>query len=120
LTGTAALYRRSHGGPNDDRALATSALERFLDPLHGWRGDGWPFGRAIYASDLYAVFDNLPGVEFVGSVQIAFATPRAVPPPPKDDRGAVMGVSLHPHELPALAGATFHLFHRVGTKWEPI
>lgn len=118
---TAALYLRSDGVPKVVGALATSALERFLDPLRGWRGDGWPFGRPIFASDVYAVFDNLPGVEFVGSVELALATPGAPgrPPPPKDDRGQVMGVSLHPHELPDLGGATFQLFHRVGTKWEP-
>lgn len=118
----ATLYLRSDGVPKVVRELAAAAVDRFLDPLRGWGGDGWPFGRAIFESDLHAVFDSLPGVDFVGSVAIALADPSAPgrPAPPKDDQGAVMGVALHPHELPDLGSATFQLFHRVGTQWEPI
>jgi hypothetical protein len=45
---------------------ATRALRRFLDPLLGGEnGKGWPFGRAVYVSELYGLLDALPGVEYL-------------------------------------------------------
>jgi hypothetical protein len=45
---------------------ATQALQRFLDPLCGGHdGKGWPFGRAVYVSELYALLDRLPGIEYL-------------------------------------------------------
>jgi hypothetical protein len=48
------------------RGDATQALQRFLDPLCGGHdGKGWPFGRAVYVSELYALLDALPGIEYL-------------------------------------------------------
>jgi hypothetical protein len=50
---------------------ATRALRRFLDPLCGGHdGKGWPFGRAVYVSELYALLDPLPGIESLDEVVI--------------------------------------------------
>jgi hypothetical protein len=46
--------------------LAVEALKEFFDPLTGGpERRGWPFGRSIYVSELYALLDGLPGVDYV-------------------------------------------------------
>ena len=42
-----------------------AALDAFLDPLDGFEGDGWPFGRPLYRSELYEEIESVPGVECV-------------------------------------------------------
>lgn len=42
------------------------ALWKYFNPLTGGReGNGWPFGRAVYVSEIYALLDKLPGVDYV-------------------------------------------------------
>jgi len=47
----------------NDRVVA--ALSRYLDPLVGRDGSGWPFGRSVNVSEIYQLLDTLPGVDFV-------------------------------------------------------
>ncbi len=64
-------------------------LQQFLSPLaweedvtfseqvgHTW--EGWPFGRALYLSELFSIVQQVPGVRHVLDVQIAYReiTPR--------------------------------------------
>jgi baseplate J-like protein len=53
------------------RDAVTGALSRFLHPLTGgpW-GDGWPFGRAVYLSDVAALLEAVPGLDFVESLAL--------------------------------------------------
>lgn len=52
--------------PDNTAARAEAALRRFLHPQFGGAdGVGWPFGRAIYVSELYELLDRQPGVDFV-------------------------------------------------------
>lgn len=45
------------------------ALYRFLNPLTGGiDGRGWQFGRPVYISDLIALFQQIPGVRYIGEV----------------------------------------------------
>ncbi|MGE5140777.1 MAG: putative baseplate assembly protein, partial [Rudaea sp.] len=47
-------------------AAVGQALARFFHPLTGGPdGLGWPFGRAVYLSDVAAVLEALPGVDYV-------------------------------------------------------
>jgi len=41
------------------------ALTRYLDPLAGRDGHGWPFGHNVNVSEIYRLIDTLPGVDFV-------------------------------------------------------
>ncbi|NIM14320.1 MAG: hypothetical protein GTO45_19980, partial [Candidatus Aminicenantes bacterium] len=42
------------------------ALAAFLDPLTGGAsGNGWPFGRPVYISEIYEVIDGVDGVDHV-------------------------------------------------------
>ena len=47
------------------------ALYRFLNPLTGGpENQGWPFGRPVYSSDIVALFQQIPGVRYLGAVQL--------------------------------------------------
>ncbi|MGI0487844.1 putative baseplate assembly protein [Pantanalinema rosaneae CENA516] len=46
-------------------------LYRFLNPLTGGLdGNGWQFGRPVYQSDIVALFQQVPGVRYLGVVQL--------------------------------------------------
>ena len=53
------------------RQQAIERLESFLAPLSGFGGDGWPFGRPIHRSELYAVLEDVDGVEDVLDLAIS-------------------------------------------------
>jgi predicted phage baseplate assembly protein len=47
------------------------ALYRFFNPLIGGPdGKGWPFGRPVYPSDIVTLFQQTPGVRYLGVVQL--------------------------------------------------
>ncbi|HEY9206929.1 MAG TPA: putative baseplate assembly protein [Candidatus Methanoperedens sp.] len=48
------------------------ALEDFLNPIKGGpEGNGWPFGRSVYPSEIYQKIDNVDGVDYVTDVSIS-------------------------------------------------
>lgn len=47
-----------------------TALDEFLDPLDGFDGDGWPFGRPLYTSEVYGVVEKVEGVDCVLDVSL--------------------------------------------------
>lgn len=54
----------------DREAAIEEALETFLDPLRGFQGDGWPFGRTIYRSELYEEVEDVSGVDCVTQLAV--------------------------------------------------
>ena len=69
-----------------DRELAVAdAIESFLDPLSGFEGDGWPFGRPLHRSELYERIDNVPGVDYVRGLSLSARGARG-----RDDSGNVL------------------------------
>jgi predicted phage baseplate assembly protein len=48
--------------PDRVRHDVRESLASFLDPLDGFEGDGWPFGRPVYTSELY---ERLEGIDVV-------------------------------------------------------
>lgn len=72
---------------------AVQALARFLHPLTGGPdGEGWPFGRGVYASDVAALLENTPGMDHIEFLELRLNdTPVGdyVPVPP--DRMVVAG-----------------------------
>ncbi|GMK40243.1 putative baseplate assembly protein [Paenibacillus sp. CCS19] len=52
-------------------AAVSSELARYLHPLNGGsHGTGWPFGRTVYLSELYALIDKVNGVDSVQRLQL--------------------------------------------------
>jgi predicted phage baseplate assembly protein len=53
------------------RDRVRARLFEFLNPLTGGPdGNGWPFGRDLFASDIMAALLTVPGVDFVRSVRL--------------------------------------------------
>lgn len=52
--------------PTTTQAKIETALATFLHPLTGGPdGSGWPFGRSVYQSEIYAVIEAVDGVDCV-------------------------------------------------------
>ena len=69
--------RASPGVPNDEvEAEVFSRLYRYLNPLTGGNdGNGWPFGRDLFVSDVYQSLQGTPNVQFVRNVEMYEASP---------------------------------------------
>lgn len=100
------VVRRADTFDEAARDEVVAALRRFLHPLQGGAdGRGWPFGRAVYVSEIYDLLDRLPSVDFVkktlkGNAEVDELT--AVDDPSRLQRNAVgelVAVVLRPHEL---------------------
>lgn len=46
-------------------------LYRFLNPITGGAsGSGWEFGRPVYPSDIVTLLQKVPGVRYLGTIQL--------------------------------------------------
>lgn len=90
------------------RLRIADALTRYLDPIAGRDGTGWPFGRSVNVSEIYRLLDTLPGVDFATRTlepstqaprdELATATPfsgRLV----RNDANELVGIALARDEL---------------------
>jgi len=59
-----------YGGDSEKAAL-------YVEGLSSDRGEGWPFGRAVYLSELFEAMERVAGVDHVESI----ASPAAAMPP---------------------------------------
>jgi hypothetical protein len=101
---SANLALHDDASPFQVLAAARQALAAFYDPLAGGPGnDGWPFGRAVYASEASAVLERVPLVDYVEDVQVT--APDAAGRVQADGSGRPVAVELDAHELVQL-GAT--------------
>jgi predicted phage baseplate assembly protein len=60
-------------GSNRDelKPIVEEALYRFIHPaVGGTDGDGWPFDRPLYVSDLYGLMQSIDTVDHVGTVHL--------------------------------------------------
>jgi hypothetical protein len=70
--------------PGSDQARVKedilSQLYRFLNPLTGGvNGKGWPFGRTLFASDIYQCLQGIPNIQFVRGLDLYNAKPGGEP-----------------------------------------
>jgi hypothetical protein len=71
VTVTAEIVPASLDAADALTSFVEAALRRFLHPLHGGPdGRGWAFGRRPHQSDLYAMIEGLPGVEYVHTLNV--------------------------------------------------
>ena len=61
--------------PGQDPKAVVARVEKrigeFLDPLKGGEdGNGWPFGRAVYLSEIYNLIDGVDGVDYAEAVSL--------------------------------------------------
>jgi predicted phage baseplate assembly protein len=75
---------------------ARTALREFLHPLRGGpAGRGWPFGRDVRRTELLALLDGVPGVDYVADLELTGP----------DGAGGCGDICVGPLELPALVDA---------------
>lgn len=89
-----------HDGAPPDQTLtnAHQALAAYYDPLTGGPGQqGWPFGRAVYASEASAVLEQVALVDYVEDVQVT--APAAPDRVQTDASGQAVAVALDADEL---------------------
>lgn len=83
-----------------------SAIEGWLDALAGGpEGEGWPFGRDVYTSEIYRLLEKVPGVDFVSDVVLSSPStptgPRVVQGQELwHEGGDQIGIELAAHHLP--------------------
>jgi hypothetical protein len=79
------------------RQNVVKAVRDFLHPTHGGdEGRGWPFGRSIFRSELYAIIEGLPGVDHVRELFLRDARMRL--------GRKVPGKEVYPYSLPVPQG----------------
>jgi predicted phage baseplate assembly protein len=62
--------------PDRVRRDIEQQLYRFLNPLVGGpAGQGWPFGRDLYPSDIYSCLHEVVGIEYIQSLRLYFQSP---------------------------------------------
>ncbi len=84
------LVRRSVGQTERVKREIEQRLRQYLHPLVGGRDEkGWPFGRAVYKTDLAHLVEDVPGVEAIDSILIFEV----------DRRVTVENVRVEPSEL---------------------
>lgn len=67
----AVIAPRSAAQAGPALAAARLALQAFLHPLSGGpQGEGWPFGRDVFLSDVAAVLEAVPGVDYVQNLHL--------------------------------------------------
>jgi hypothetical protein len=99
--------------PADALDGARRALAAFFDPLAGGPDRrGWPFGRDVYASEVYAVLEQVRLVNYVEDVRLSG------PNPVKARDGSVAGVKLDAHELVKLQLPTLVAYDVYGKQYQ--
>jgi hypothetical protein len=97
--------------PETVREEVVRALLAHFDPLHGGPDkQGWPFGRDVFASDVYAVVYSVPGVLHArktvtgkpshAAAELATSGAQRLL---KNNLHQVEGIELRPGELPRIA-----------------
>jgi hypothetical protein len=82
-----------------------NAVLKLFDPLTGGEdGNGWPFGRNVFISEIYSLIDQLPEIDYVTSIKLTLPgsdTPFPVARQIKNGVGEPVGVEVKSYELVA-------------------
>lgn len=75
------------------RDEATEKIRQYFDPLPDadLQREGWPFGRSVYLSEVYALLDEIPGIEYVRDVRVLHLSEKQET---SDDEGSALGLQI--------------------------
>jgi len=89
------------------RERVAEAIETYLGALAGGpEGEGWPFGRDVYVSELYRLLEKeVPGVDYVPGIALSSTCPEGAPRCIAGgelwhEEGDQVGIELTAHHLP--------------------
>lgn len=54
---------------NAQRAIE-SAISEYIHPIHGFEGDGWPFGRPLYSEEIRERIEAIEAIDLVREVSV--------------------------------------------------
>jgi hypothetical protein len=85
-------------------------LASFLNPLPSKGGNGWPFGRDVFVSEIYKALEGIPGLDFITDVMLdsrcdAGDDKCVVAKPIWHAEGDLVGLSIEDHHLPVFDNA---------------
>jgi predicted phage baseplate assembly protein len=70
---TVDLQASAQADPRRVEQAVSARLEALLNPfVGGIEGKGWPFGRDLYLSDLYASIQSVEGVEYIRDLEMSW------------------------------------------------
>lgn len=104
---SADLYLEDSADPQKVQTDAEAAIQTFFNPLNSgtyWDGKGWPFGRNVYASEVYALLDKISGVDYVKKVRFGDSS--------------LTEIILRDDELVSAGNLTFKFKDRYGKDWQ--
>jgi predicted phage baseplate assembly protein len=71
VTIQARIKARPEADPEQVQMLVAERLYRFVNPVVGGHaGEGWPFGRDLFISEVFAVLQGVAGVEYVEAARM--------------------------------------------------
>lgn len=98
------------------RQRIASKLNTYFDPWVGGKlGEGWPFGRPVYLSDVYKLLDDIPEVDYVESLALnppTDSSPERLSAPLAD---SPKSIPVAAHQLVRVASSELTLRE----SWEP-
>lgn len=137
LTIQAKLFLEDGANQANVQQTAETRLKAFFHPFNSgnyWKGKGYPLGRSIPKSEIYALLDEIAGVDYVREVVLSAPgkepvsdkeadptngtsspSPGAVSNPSPDKKLSMM--SLKPYELVAVQAIQLEYFDRAGRPW---
>jgi hypothetical protein len=108
------LYPEDGANIETIRQNATTQIKAFFAPLKSgtyWDGKGWPFGRNVRISEVYAVLDKVSGVDYVKQVEIS------APDKPERDK-STSEIILKDYELVEAGELNFKFKERSGDEYK--
>jgi hypothetical protein len=88
-----------HGRPDAVGDLRAKALDTLEDKFSPWppggpQGEGWPFGRALYLSEIYEALEQADGVDYVDDVDVVGLSTQEAAIDERDHIGIKVGRSI--------------------------
>ena len=76
LTAVVRIHARPRWDPEEVAREGTRALYSYFHPIIGGpNGTGWPFGRPVRVGELYAVLQDVPGIDYLEDTRLFPADP---------------------------------------------
>lgn len=116
LTVSATLYLIDGASVDQVQKAANKLLQCFFHRSESgpyWQGQGYPIGRSLPQSEIYALLDGIAGVDYVRDVRL-----RAPGKPEVADAPAPSLVPLQPDELIAVLPLQLQFKDRFGNDWK--
>jgi hypothetical protein len=99
------VARNSDAVRDDVIAAINDSLTSLLNPLPSANGQGWPFGRDVFVSEVYDTLERISGIDFVTDVMLKSTCAAGddkcvVAEPVWHAEGDLVGLSIEEHYLP--------------------